>query len=162
MFRYTILFISVLTFLPVFSQTELKSIEKCDILFKENSGIELPMETVSCAYPPEGYFFLGSNEELLKFYSSYPTSQAACNTYQLPKINFDTCKALFYRISFWAGTQIQKQFYLQNATMVFILKLNFRAKDINSTLNYDMGYYIISKKLSIEAPKIYTCHKQMD
>ncbi len=162
MFRCVLFFVLVFSFLSLISQTGIKSVESCDMLFKENSTIELLMETVNCALPPEGYFLLGSNEELLKFYSAYPTSQAACNTYQLPKINFDTCKALFYRISFWTGTQVQKQFYFQNAALVFIIKLNFWAKDLNSTLNYDMGYYILSKKLSTEAPKIYTCHKQMD
>jgi hypothetical protein len=162
MFRYALLIVILFTFFSVYAQTELKSVEKCDFPFEEKNKIELPIEAIDCASPPEGYFLLCSNEELSKFYSAYPSSQSSCNTYQLPKFNFDTCKVLFYKISHWTGAQIQKQFYIQEGTPVFVLELRFRTREINSNVNYDSGYLLISKTYLGKELVVYTCHKEIN
>lgn len=162
MFRYAFLIVVLFSFFPVYTQTELKSIEKCDFQLEEKNKIQLSTEAIDCSSPPEGYFLLSSNEEVSKFYSSYPSSQSSCNTYQLPRFNFDTCKVLFYRISYWTGAQVQKSlYYLQGAT-TFVLELQFKSKEINTSVSFDSGYLVISKRYLSKEPVVFTCHKEIN
>lgn len=162
MFRYNLLIVILFSFLASYTQTELKSVEKCDFLFEEKDKIELSTETIDCASPPEGYFLLESNEEVFKFYSAYPSSQSSCNTYQLPRFNFDTCKVLFYKIAHWSGTQVQKHLYYQAGQLLFLLELRFRSEEINSNISYDSGYLLISKRYVSKELFVFTCHKEIN
>lgn len=162
MLRYALLIVILFSFLAVYSQTELKSVEKCDVLFAEKDKTELSTEAIDCVSPPEGFFLLGSNEEVFKFYSAYPSNQFSCNTYQLPRFNFDTCKVLFYKIAHWTGTQVQKRLYYQGGQAMFVLELKFRSNEINTTIGYDSGYLLISKRYLSKEPSVFTCHKEIN
>lgn len=162
MLRYALLIVILFSFLAVYAQTALRAVEKCDFLFAEEDKKELSTEAIDCASPPEGFLLLGSNEEVFKFYADYPSNQFSCNTYQLPRFNFDSCAVLFYKIAHWTGTQVQKQFYFQGGQAFFVLELRFRPKEINTNISYDSGYLVISKRYLSKELAVFTCHKEMN
>ncbi len=159
---YLPLFVLLFSFRYVCSQTEIRTMERCDFPFNENEKVELPLEPLKCSSPPEGCFLLTSNEDLIKFYSKYPANHAACNTYQLPVVNFDTCMVLFYKISHWSGVQPKKQFYYREGSLVIFVELSFKAKDVNTAINYDWGYCLVSKRYLTKPPVVYSCHKEIN
>jgi len=150
------------SFRIVCSQSEIRITERCDFTYTESEKLELITEPFKCSSPPEGCFLLRTNDELAKFHSSYPANHSACNTYQLPIVNFDTCMVLFFKIAHWSGVQPKKQFYYREGSLVIFVALSFKAKDVNSAINSDWGYYLVSKRYLTTLPVVYTCHKEID
>jgi hypothetical protein len=134
------------------AQTEIRSIENCVLSMEGKTKMDFETEVFNCLAGPEGFYLLSSDEDVVAFYSKYPLNSANCNTYQLPKINFDTCSILFFKIPYWTGTQLSKQFYFAEDTLVLYLELVYKTKDMDSPLNLELGFYSIGKAQGVYMP----------
>jgi len=158
----TLFFILSVLLITAKAQTEIRSIENCVLSVENKIKFGFETETFNCLAGPEGFYLLSSDEDVLAFYSKFPLNTANCNTYQLPKINFDTCSILLFKIPYWSGTQLNKQFYFAEDTLVFFLELSYRNKDMDSPLNFEWGVYNIGKTYLKNLPRVFTCHKVVD
>lgn len=144
------------------SQTQIKSVESCVISKDEESKVSFETEVLNCLSAPEGFYLLKSDKELSAFYSMYSLNSKICDTYQLPKIDFDTGSLMFFKTPHWSGTQVSKQFYFAHDTLVLYLEFTYRRQNINTPLNYELGIYNIGKSYLKNPFRVFTCHKVLD